>query len=262
MKWTGSESQIETLDSNDINNIRQVLDELGVSLSDVFGADRILWVEGPTEAICFPCLLRHAGKPLTATTNVVAMINTGDFEGRRARHSLTWEIYERLTNGSMLIPPALAFSFDREGRTNTEIEDMSRQARGTAHFLPRRTYENFLLDADAISAVLNENGIATSPGCVEAWISEQGARREYFTTGTIAADDPRWLNVVNAPKLLDDLFKELSADAPIYYRKVVHSVALTDWLIVNKPEALNELVEYVVNLTNKPNDTAKSAKVE
>jgi hypothetical protein len=249
VKWTGRESVIETLNSNDVRDIRRVLQELGVHLSDVFGADNVLWVEGPTEEICFPLLLQHAGRSLSAATAVVAMVNTGDLGGRRTRRSLAWEVYERLSTGSSLIPPALAFSFDQESRTATEIEDMQRRSRGRAHFLPRLTYENYLLDAEAISAVLQSSGITRSPAEVEAWITEHGTRREYFATeGAADVSDPRWPVVVNAPKLLDDLFDDLSADAPVEYDKIVHSVALTKWMINHKPTHLKEVLQYVIKL--------------
>lgn len=136
VKWTGRESVIEALNVSDANNLHRVLSELGVKLSDVFGADNVLWVEGRTEEICFPRLLQHVNqsKP-AALTAVVGMVNTGDFEGRRVRRSLAWEVYERLSVGSALIPPALAFSFDQEGRTAIEIEDMKRRSSREGTFL-------------------------------------------------------------------------------------------------------------------------------
>jgi AAA domain, putative AbiEii toxin, Type IV TA system/AAA ATPase domain len=253
VRWTGRESVIETLSSNDVKDLQRVLYDLGVHLSDVFGADNVLWVEGDTEEICFPLLLRHSGRRLSAATAMVAMVNTGDLESRRSRRSLAWEVYERLSSGSALIPPALAFSFDQEGRTQREMDDMGRRSGGRAHFLPRRTYENYLLDSEAISAVLQSSGITKSPADVEAWIAAHGVRREYCDAETMADHvDPRWPVVVNAPKLLNDLFDKLSVDAPLRYDKVVHSVALTEWLIANKPAFLKELVDYVVTIASPP----------
>jgi AAA15 family ATPase/GTPase len=62
------ETQASMMNAGDIREQRSLLAELGVSLSDVFGADRILWVEGPTEELCFPLILEKAAKmPLRGT---------------------------------------------------------------------------------------------------------------------------------------------------------------------------------------------------
>lgn len=114
--------------------------------------------------------------------------------------------------------------------------------------MPRLTHENYLLDPEAISAVLQLNGINKSTADAEAWISGHGAKREYFDTEKIETGDPQWPRTVNAPKLLDDLFADLSVETPLTYRKLVHSVALTDWLLEHKPEHLREVLDYVVGL--------------
>jgi hypothetical protein len=177
------------------------------------------------------------------------MVNTGDLETTRSRRSLAWEVYEQLTVGSALIPPTLAFCFDQEGRTQSQIDDMVRRSSGMAHFLPRRTYENYLIDVDAISALLNSNGIQITPADVKAWIAANGQRSEYFGNEVVKkCEEPCWPYVVNAPKMLKDLFFALSTDTPLAYDKIKHSVALTEWLLANKPDDLRELVDYVVKL--------------
>lgn len=261
VKWTGRESVIETLDGEDINDIRRILQELGVRLSDVFGADSVLWVEGPTEEICFPILLEHSGHPLSAATAVVAMVNTGDLESRRTRRSLAWEVYERISVGSALIPPALAFSFDQEGRTTIEVDDMVRRSSGRAHFLPRLTYENYLLDAEAISAVLQSSNVTKPPVEVQAWIQAHGATRKYFSAEVVPLEDAKWAVTIHAPKLLQDLFWELSANT-LEYDKVRHSVALTKWILEHKADQLRELVEYVVSLLSSTAPSAANSQRE
>lgn len=253
-RWTGSESIVETLNGADVKDTGRLLKELGVRLSDVFGADDVLWVEGPTEEICFPLLLKTFGHSLSAATAVVSIVSPDDLAGKRARQSLAWEVYERLTTASALIPPALAFSFDREGRTPRDIEDLVRRSHGLAHFLPRRTYENFLLDAEAINAVLNYNKIETTKSGVETWINENGKHRRYFDDAVAAeaakADEQVWLSTVHAPELLGDLFWSLSKEAPLEYNKTSHSIALTEWLLEHKRDLLKPLADYVVALLN------------
>jgi len=87
---------------------------------------------------------------------VKAVIATGDFEGQHAEKFL--EIYNRLSGAQSLIPPAVAFLFDDEGRTETEKKILERLGKDLVRFTKRRMYENYLLDTQAIAAVLNTTG--------------------------------------------------------------------------------------------------------
>jgi len=49
-----AETKVEQVRSDDRKALQFVLAEIGAHLSDVFGADDVLWVEGTTEEICFP----------------------------------------------------------------------------------------------------------------------------------------------------------------------------------------------------------------
>ena len=87
---------------------------------------------------------------------------------------------------------------------------------------------------------------------MQDWIIEHGAERKYLGAEIIAdVGDPRWLAVVNAPRLLNDFFWELSGNR-VEYDKMVYSVPLTEWLITHKHVLLTELIEYVVSLLSSP----------
>ncbi|MGH7492678.1 MAG: hypothetical protein ACREOO_09820, partial [bacterium] len=116
---------------------RFALTEVGARLSDVFGAEDILWVEGHTEELCFPLILSRIAKQGLLGTAIIGIVQIGDLEGK---HSKTiFEIYERLSKGRGLLPPALGFIFDQEGRSERECKDLIRQSGGKVFFLPRRT---------------------------------------------------------------------------------------------------------------------------
>ena len=106
----------------------------GRRLADVFGADKVLWVEGRTEEACFPKILTGMlGRALFGTT-ILGVVNTGDFEGRRS--DIILEVYERLSGATALLPPAIAFIFDAENRTARQCADLTRRRPGQVHFLP------------------------------------------------------------------------------------------------------------------------------
>ena len=57
-----AESTVEQIDVAETRKLRLYLSEIGARLSDVFGADNILWVEGGTEELCFPLILSRIVK--------------------------------------------------------------------------------------------------------------------------------------------------------------------------------------------------------
>ena len=238
-----AETVIERLDVAEAGSLRTFLAEIGARLSDVFGADNILWVEGRTEEECFPRILRRSGRPLLGTA-IVGVLQTGDFEGRRSK--TTVEIYERLSTGSGLLPPAIAFIFDREGRSEADQEDLRR--RGKIHFTPRRMYENYLLNPEAIAAIAsNTADFRTSPlteGEVLAWLDRARWNARYFEALPLERTFDAWLREVHGAKLLGDLFSQLS-EHRVNYDKVQHGVALTDWILEHVPEDLREIGDLV-----------------
>ncbi|NES22407.1 MAG: ATP-binding protein [Symploca sp. SIO3E6] len=152
--YEDGETKTSVMNSEDINEQRSLLTELGVSLSDIFGADNILWVEGATEQECFPLILEKvANKPLRGT-QIIAMKNTGDLEGKRAH--IIFDIYDKLSGSKSLLPPTIGFVFDREQRSEQEMKDLQKRCSNPVEFLPRRMYENYLLHPEAIAAVINK----------------------------------------------------------------------------------------------------------
>jgi hypothetical protein len=150
-----------------------------------------------------------------------------------------------LSLGSALLPPALAFILDRESRTEKEMMDLDRASRGKMKFLPRHTYENYLIEPAAITAVVGKLMEAAPTLDAAEWIEANKANRKYLER---SQERERWEVVVDAPKLLHDLFNAMS-DAKVEYRKTTHSVMLTEWLLKNKPDHLTELMNFMKSLT-------------
>jgi hypothetical protein len=238
VKWADGESRLEVLSSTSVHDLRRALDEVGVRLSDVFGADAIVWVEGPTEAACFPAIVKAFDIDLPPNTQFIGLRETGDFLGKRRK--VIAEIYHSLTTANALMPPTIAFSFDDEQRSDSEKDDMRKMIKGKVNFLPRRMYENYLLNPKAIAEILGES--ATSAR-VDAWIQEHGGEQKYRADDTVVGGK-LWLRKVYGANLLADLCAELS-NATLEYQKTKHSVELTDWLLKHERDSLTELADYV-----------------
>lgn len=250
VKRDNTQSILEPLDTLKIDQMRHLLNEVGVKLSDVFSADEILWVEGTTEETCFPKIFKNILVNPYFGISVVAVRNTGDFETKRVSADTIWDIYTKLSQGGAVLPRAIGFIFDQEGRSQRQMEDLSRKSKNRVKFLPRRTYENYLIHPTAISNVLNslpsfssnkigENGVAQ-------WLKKNGGKAKYNEKNikNIDVDDESWIKSVHGPRLLADIFSNLS-DNKEEFRKTTHSVQITDWLITNEPDKLKELADFL-----------------
>jgi hypothetical protein len=253
------ESVLEIMDPSNAKHLQAYLSEIGARLSDVFGADSILWVEGQTEEECFPLILRNANWPLSGTA-IVGIRQTGDLQGRDKKKVL--EMYRKLSQARTLLPPAIAFIFDQECMTRQQKEDLRGMDPDHVHFLPRRMYENYLLDPAAVAAVMNDTQGFRDPPITEDEVSqlfdlkrgqlldERGQDLRYFCRGTVQVPGD-WVLHIDAATLLRDAFRELSA-ARVSYEKTTHSVAITRWLLEHRPGAVREVAHFLVGLLPGP----------
>lgn len=242
IKQDGAESVFENIDIKQAVEQRTYLSSVGARLSDVFGFDRILWVEGETEEVCFPLILRELTGEQLMGTAILRVQHTGDFNRKDSRNVI--EIYKRLSQlEGGLIPPVVGFIFDRETRSGREIDDLKRQCAGI-HFTHKRMFENYLLNPGAITEVLNrlELRTVTEPQ-ITNWLEQNHADVKYYKRVNHSSDVP-WTENVNGALLLIDLFNSLSG-GKIWFDKTVHSPMLTKWFLQNAPEELRELSDLI-----------------
>jgi energy-coupling factor transporter ATP-binding protein EcfA2 len=260
LRNSDAETCVETIDPNNEKELETYLGEIGARLSDVFGADNILWVEGQTEEICFPLLLRHlAGRPLMGTA-ILGVRHTGDFQTQdRKDRKRVLETYRRLSEAKTLVPKSIAFVFDQECLVAKEQQELRQVVRGLVYFLPRRMYENYLLEPEGIAEVLNGLDRRMPPVSadeVNQLFDEKRGERDprdqtkrqllYFCKGTTDVPDD-WTAKIHAADLLRDIFRELSENR-VEYEKTTHSVALTKWLIPRRSETLGVLAKWLAGV--------------
>jgi hypothetical protein len=155
------------------------------------------------------------------------------------------------------MPQAISISLDREGRSDELCDELSARSNGLIRFIPRRTYENYLIHAAAIAAVLKQQdgNCSVSPVEVEQWMdSHWNDARYYSSVARPCAEEQqgRWLERINAPRFLQDLIGTLTNNTQDFKsRKISYSLALTVWLVENDRDHLGELVEYVLKLFAK-----------
>ncbi len=252
LRWENYQSNVVSVNPRQVTDVRQLLMEVGTRLSDVYGADFVLWVEGITEQECFPKIIAAFQVPVPSGTSIVSVRSTDEIASRRLSARAIWDIYRQISSPNTLLPRTVAIVLDREGRTSQFIDDLRRESNQLISFLPRRAYENYLIDADAIAAILNETqtfaGHPIAGERVVQWLNQFGATpRYFFPLAALAIGNERWKIDVNAPLLLADLFSELS-EAREEYRKVKHSVRLTEWLLDHRKDRMSDFVDFLKSL--------------
>lgn len=234
VKIKDAQSSIESVDITNTYQQQIYLAEIGAKLSDVFGADNVLWVEGKTEELCFPKLIEKMGETSLSGTVILSVINTGDFIKKRDKE-LVFSIYEKLTKGKGLLPPAVGFVFDSEKLTKEEKQDLERRSNNSVSFLERRMFENYLINPEAIyHVIINSVSIDDlNVPKIEEWLEKKKWDKKYIDSkhsGNQKKMD--WFINVDGAKLLSDLFIQIT-NTLLEFDKIKHSVALCEWIIEN-----------------------------
>jgi hypothetical protein len=251
VKRSGYESSVERLDLAEVGKLQEVAEHLGVSMADVFAAERVIWVEGPTEELCFPYLYQQLIGPLPRGTIVTSVAATGDFNTNKRDHAIVYEVYSRLSAAATTLVVSVAFSFDTEKLTDPEKKEMQRTAGGLLHFLPRRHLECYLIDPAAIAAFIISKDPASAetvtPAKVEAALRAAAAERllliPEWNDDITNAD---WLARVDAAKLVASVCGALSEQRAPFAKKADSLFLLRHILERERLAPLRDYVETLV----------------
>ncbi len=146
-------------------------------------------------------------------------------------------IYKQLSEGSFLAPPMVGIALDRERRKNSEIEQVQKDCAGIVHFLPQTMLEDYLLDVEGITAVLNKYVASlVTPSRVNATLAEARASNDCLLNPRNSTSKK-----IHAAKVLNFVFLKLGQRE---YHKTAHGPDIVEWLLANKPEVLISLKEW------------------
>jgi energy-coupling factor transporter ATP-binding protein EcfA2 len=256
LSWDGKQTVIEPIGPGQAQSMRGILSDLGVRLSDVFGADGVIWVDGSTEEQCFPLILSACPDRKQMGIVFRSIDQTGDLLGSDRRAKELVRIYRKLSEGIALIPAAVTFSLDREHMSDEKLSELKRQVSSKLHFLPRVNYEGYLLHPIALAMLMKDlDGGQTSvtPDQISQWFIDYGGQAKYHgrPSKQVPYGSPDWPYTVNGACILHDLFDNFFEGREVY-RKTSHAQQLTKWLIDNDPAWLDELRDYILELLPAP----------
>jgi energy-coupling factor transporter ATP-binding protein EcfA2 len=244
-RGSSGEASVTEVDKRDVDAQRTLLQSLGSSLQDVFGADHVVWVEGPTEASLYKQLLNKVPN-LPRGVSIVPIVNVGDLS---KRSDSAWaQIYERLSTSGALIPAHVAFILDREDRDEKACHELRTRTSNAVVFLEDAVMtENLFLDARLISSLLKElrpqwdpdttSTRSLEPDDIKAYWSTLNEPSRYKTRveREVAADE--WRKVVHAAHVLADTFSEFT-DNRLEYDKIRHGTRLAQLAFEQSPDLL------------------------
>ncbi|MGD1036831.1 MAG: AAA family ATPase [Roseiarcus sp.] len=254
-------SSIERVDLKKVDQLHGVADLLGVSMTDVFAAERVIWVEGPTEALCFPFIYSEKCGSLPRGLLIAPVVATGDFFAKTKRRELVFDVYRRLSEAASPLVKSVTFSFDREALTETQMRELERRASGRLLFLPRRHFECFLIDPAAIATFIGKHVPefegSLSPDVVSARLRAVGGDVTFRASSQWNGDifNERWLAKVDAAALIKAVCTELSG-SKLEFTKTRHSLELLQHIMANNRAALRGLIEYVEKLFERAQSDA------
>ncbi|TGQ80419.1 hypothetical protein EN850_14250 [Mesorhizobium sp. M8A.F.Ca.ET.207.01.1.1] len=252
VKRIGYDSSVERLSLDDVGKFREVAEHLGVSMADVFAAERVIWVEGPTEELCFPYLYQQLVGPIPRGTIITSVAATGDFNSNKRDPAIVYEVYNRLSSAAAMLVVSVLFSFDTEKLTEEEKAKMTRDSSGLLHFLPRRHLECYLIDPAGIAAFIISKDPASAetltPEIVETKLREEAGERPFrIAEWKDDITDEVWLARVDAANLIARVCGNLSNHRASFTKKN-DTLFVMKHMLEHRPDRLAQLRDYVENL--------------
>ncbi len=228
LDFDGVATAVKQVGSKDFHALRGSLADLGIRMTDLHAKDRVFWVEGQSEELVMPALLRWACPEVAAGTSVLRVEDTNTFSKKKMPPEEIVKIYERLsTSSAAFVPPMVCILLDAEARTKEKREEIEEASQGKLRFLDRRMLENHLLHPKAITEVLKELGQPIEPEDVQA------ALCKHLELAAL----PGNLIEVDGAAALKAVFSGLS-DATQEFRKTRDVPTIVNWLIENDPDHL------------------------
>jgi energy-coupling factor transporter ATP-binding protein EcfA2 len=247
---SGYNSHVRSISLDHIDAIKEISIDLGFSMADVFAADRIIWVEGPTEELCFPFLYYAVtGTSLPQSFKFSSVSATGDFSRRSKDRRVVFDIYRKMTTSISPLVNFVGFSFDSEGLSQKDKCELIRASGNTLRFLPRRQLENYCLVPSAIANFVNErdkySGKSVGFEEIERLLIEIASEPEILVADwDRSISNAEWVMKVDASKLISKVVSK-ATDQRITFRKKGDTLFLLRDILEFRKDLLVELLEYV-----------------
>ena len=227
LDFNGVTTQVQQVGPADLHSLRGGLADLGIRITDLHAKDQVFWVEGQTEELVMPQLLRWACPDVAAGTAVLRIERTGTFSKKGMEPEEVVKIYERLSMSSALVPPMVCILLDGETRDPQKRKALEVASGGKLRFLGRRMLENYLLSPAAVNAALAQLKFDTTCEIVCSAMLQ----------ATCTADIAKLVDEIDGANVLKKVFSEVT-NATHEFRKTRDVPAMVSWLLDNDADFL------------------------
>lgn len=164
-----AQSTAELISTPDEGNLQIMLEDLGLRNSDLGTADKVIFVEGPSDVEIIPALLCKLDlKRQLRGVLFSPLKETDSFLSKKAEVFI--RAYCRLLEQISKIRIPHIFVLDSHGKTRVQIEQLERRFKDGIRFLPRYEIENYLLEPDAILSAIQEEIRIYYPDALKAGV--------------------------------------------------------------------------------------------
>lgn len=220
-----------------------ILTELGVTASDAWANDAILWVEGPTEVGIFAALRKHKPELLDGIEVRQMAEKIRSARSRPSELDRLLELLEEAATAMLPFEVKATVLFDSDGLAPERQAEIKAKARIPIHYLPCREIENLLLSPEALAQLINikrhdlgldavqDSEVAQHLESILANLDDT----ELYPTGPASVDKMAVKGSVALQKLLD-AFEHLR------YDKVADGAKLAGLILNQNPDQLIPLL--------------------
>ena len=231
----------------DLENMQDILSDIGINNSDFALSDKVLFVEGETEEIVIPKILKKFGlRQIGYNYRVLNMKGTGkEFNHKGAMQSHRDKL-DLILGGVSISPIPYRIIIDSDNKPQEKINELKEKYEENIIILDRREYENYFLDCyEDLAIVINseaENEI-TGPSNIQQQIEEILS----------LVDDKKVFPRTSMDTMKDavgsEILERLFASYNMTYNKIIHGSQLTDLVLERSPEKLvffkRELSDFI-----------------
>lgn len=226
-----------------LDDVRIAFEEIGISNSDFALSEKVLFVEGYTEELVLPYILRKYGvEQFGYNYRIINMEGCGNVLGKPSR---SYQTFEKKFSKLSSAPIPYRVLLDRDENNEQAIDKIKAAYNDKVVILNRRELENYFLIPNAIKDCLAEFNILVEAAEVEDVLNEILNRKSDRTIFPKKSEIP--IEQAKGSKVLELIFNKYGLD----YNKKLHGLKIVQSLLANSEGELEEiarpLIEFIKN---------------
>ncbi|WP_313894158.1 AAA family ATPase [Psychrobacillus sp.] len=223
-----------------LDNIQEILSDIGLNNSDFALADRVIFVEGETEEAVIPLILEHFGfKQIGYNYRILKMNGTGNEFSKKSAMTRNKEKLDLVLGGINTSPIPYRILIDSDEKPEGKILEIKEKYEDNVVILERREIENYFLDCPKeLSLIINnEAGSDTNHEDIEHFINQTFLDTDNKKIFPREETNP-FKNSVGS-----EVLERLFSNYDLTYNKIIHGTQLTKLILEEQPVKLKFLID-------------------